>query len=206
MILTLIRYKRCKNLVVARTGIDCTPLIAMHRSVIPLLSTVGLLLAQGHEGLKQQINQSLVKVCKDKYDIIVHRYRIHKHIEPVLLVHVCVYGVWCVSTHVCLSLYGGLLSDCFEWMIIVDLSPIIWLLCVSLCVCVCVCVCWLVFSCAAMQFFLCACARTVRSCVFRRKRSTVFWLHGPYPVMEVFAVTGKTRRHLDSVAGARLIG
>ena len=140
MILTLIRYKRCKNLVVARTGIDCTPLIAMHRSVIPLLSTVGLLLAQGHEGLKQQINQSLVKVCKDKYDIIVHRYRIHKHIEPVLLVHVCVYGVWCVSTHVCLSLYGGLLSDCFEWMIIVDLSPIIWLLCVSLCVCVCVCV------------------------------------------------------------------
>ena len=32
MIFTLIRYKRCKNVVVVRIGFDCTSLILMHGS------------------------------------------------------------------------------------------------------------------------------------------------------------------------------
>ena len=137
--------------------------LSLKPAVSPRLSTVCLRLAQGHEGLKQQINQSLVKVCKDKYEIIVHRYRIHKHIEPVLLLCMCAcVCVWCaVSTHECLSLYGGLLSDCFEWMIIVDLSSIIQLLCVSLCVCVLACV----FLRRYAVLFMCVCAYRAFMCV-----------------------------------------
>lgn len=103
------------------------------------------MLVQWHEGLKVQINQSLVKPCKDKYNF---RYRINKHIELVLLLHthislrvymcVCAHAPVCVCLHTHLSLYGGLLNDCFEWMIIVDLPSCGWVQSFSVCVSVCV--------------------------------------------------------------------
>lgn len=91
--------------------------------------------------------------------------------------------------------YFCMLSDCFEWMIIVDLLEERRQVSVAVkegVVCVCVSIVWLMFS-----VLICMCANCVFTCV---KGSTVFSLHGPYPVKEVFAVTGKTCRHLDSVA------
>ncbi len=79
-----------------------------------------------------------------------------------------------------------------------------WVQSFSRCVCVCVCVCLLCVCCGSCSLCwnaapLCACAYYVFMCVWC-ERSTVFSLHGPYPVKEVFAVTGITCRHLDSVA------
>lgn len=65
----------------------------------------------------------------------------------------------------------------------------------SVCVWVCVCSCFLFW----FAIPLCMCVYCVFMCVWHQRWSA-FWLHGPYPVKEVFAVTGKTCRHLDSVA------
>ena len=63
--------------------------------------------------------------------------------------------------------------------------------------CVCVCVCYDCVCCGSSFSVLLLCVSKL--CVGVKYR-TVFSLHGPYPVKEVFAVTGKTCRRLDSVA------
>lgn len=154
------------------------------------------MLVQWHEGLKVQINQSLVKPCKDKYNF---RYRINKHIELVLLLHthislrvymcVCARACVCLSPHTFIFVWWSA-----EWLFRVDdycWPAFLWLSSIIQCVCSCFLF-WFAIT-------LCMCVYCVFMCVWHQRWSA-FWLHGPYPVKEVFAVTGKTCRHLDSVA------
>lgn len=103
------------------------------------------MLVQWHEGLKVQINQSLVKPCKDKYNF---RYRINKHIELVLLLHthislrvymcVCTRACVCLSPHTFIFVWWSA-----EWLFRVDdycWPAFLWLSSIIQCVRECVCV------------------------------------------------------------------